>query len=178
MAKQHAFVRIPFAVALCTPAIRTVVVRASAWRETPNSPLEVEHEIVPVLAMRATTSRCYGHEERDAEEYFEEAALLDNGWYFDHVAESVEPILADRELGLVGLDDTSCSNTAEEIVACPWPEDEDEDRLAKVIERVRKEATEKTAVIRPASLLPTPPPAGPEQPHGLADLGELDPQVS
>jgi hypothetical protein len=138
-------------VAMCPPAVRTVVVQA--WLDEPDR--VSEHRVYPVLALRSYLSHDYTRPRETGPDRYPEtaathAAMTELGWHHDpNVYATIEAIVAHEEFGLVGTEvgHFDHDNSAHEVVACPWPPDEDEERLApdrlveQVAERLRYRAS-------------------------------------
>jgi hypothetical protein len=130
------------ALAMTAPATRMVVVRAYAQDG------EAWHEIVPVLAVVGKDVTGYA-KEAPVGEYPDVGAnhreMLRLGWRFDYrFAPEYSVLIHDREFGIHELtEDFTACNESYAIRVCPWPADEDEQRLAETIEEVRRFALEK-----------------------------------
>lgn len=104
---------------LVSPAVRMVVVSSIVYRS--GDEIRGEHEIHPVLSIQAKALR---RPEFDEIEY--------------------DAIIYDSEYGICDAEFAFHSDSeAYETVPCPWPESEDEVRLADVIERTQNEAIRK-----------------------------------
>jgi hypothetical protein len=112
---------LPATASLCAPAVRVVAVSAFAERsEDPKPRYEAFAEFHSVLALVAVPDR-------------------DGGTLFDGLVVHPDPTWGLMRAGLAFED----VNSAHELAACPWPPDEDEDRLAEVVDRVKGNAVRK-----------------------------------
>jgi hypothetical protein len=141
--------------AMCAPAVRTVLVVVTAWIdddvERTDPPATVTRvEVVPVLAMKSVLYRVYAiwaDKAGDARRMFgTEDEAVKQGWQLVEQREEVRPVFASYVGDCPGLTDGTdlppLTNGATRVVAAPWPPAEDEERLAGVVERLRKEARE------------------------------------
>lgn len=131
------------AVALCAPAMRMVVVAVWATRFPDGTWESDDYEIFPVLAIQAQHRHCYrrpytGSLARNTAP--EHEALVALGWTYDGGSSGLEydALIWTEDFG---LSDASLVCNAENmyhnIVACPWPAEEDEEQLAPIIEGLR-----------------------------------------
>jgi hypothetical protein len=110
------------APALGVPAVRLVVARAYVCEDG-----EVETRTFPVVALQTFVRRHYVSA-TDASPFPSgtEQQLLDGGWQLREVEVVQTALYVDRELGLVRFGVVPGDDAAEELVACPWPPEEDE----------------------------------------------------
>ena len=136
---------LPMAVALCAPAVRTVVISACANRG-PSGEWETHIETAPVLAIRAdvgltfeamTNADGIGPRPGATAQAMERA-----GWSLTDSHASTELLIWDESFQALGdvAQVHGSSNVAYEVVPCPWPPSQDEKRLAQVRQRVAASA--------------------------------------
>jgi hypothetical protein len=128
-------------VALCPPAVRMVFV--SAWSDGAES----GHQLDQVVALQSVIRRCYarrytGHRpssdgtERD---------LVRQGWQLCSQVAMDHALILDNGGALSTCEDSLVGfiNTVGELACCPWPPEEDEDRLKDVIAGLKTKAGQK-----------------------------------
>lgn len=134
------------------PAQRTLLVLVSAWEEA-GKPGGWDHcvEVHPVIAIETVRRHDFVRYHPKSEEWpsgTEPAmptcqSLLDAGWGFDGSRTRRFPVFVHPEDGdLVNTDEYEINLTidAKELVPCTWPAEEDESRLAPIIEKLRPKA--------------------------------------
>lgn len=120
------------------PAVRLVAVYAW-WEETEQ---QAKHDVLPIVGLRTCVFHeysieaprfcpppCHSHE-----------GYLRKGWKYDGQDCETECLIV-GEVGVESLDDAFLGVSAclePEIVAAPWPQEEDEVRLAPVIEHKKQ----------------------------------------
>lgn len=144
-------------LAMCAPPVRMVVVEAYSCRENVDGPLEDYHSVLPVFAIVGTIQN--GYQKQAAGDPLSPPispthdGMIENGWEFDDNPQSKEfdLLIEDNEFGFCLLNDESRANVDEvrEVVLCAWPPEEDANRLAPVIERLRKAARYKAKKAEP-----------------------------
>jgi hypothetical protein len=133
---------------MCAPAVRMVLVECWACRDEAAGGVETGLKLYPVLALRSTVDQFWAKNHR-AEDYADDggtaADLRKRGWQPRDEESNVEAIYLDPDYGLLAHDDPVAlgDNTTRELVVCPWPQSEDESRLAAVIDLTRREAIRK-----------------------------------
>jgi hypothetical protein len=131
------------AVALATPAVRTVVIHA--WHNSDTD--DTGFELLPVLAVRSVIRKHFSNPDPGAcEDRYTERELLDHGWRLDSQYSRDALLVIDREYGLISHEELDLADygfAACEPAACPWPEAEDAERLKDRIADVRQQALER-----------------------------------
>jgi hypothetical protein len=124
--------------ALCPPAVRMAVV--TVYGEGPD-PAAYEAYVQPVVALQSFTRKHYWYAARSTDEMPStsgtERDLLRRGWVLSVVEAVTTALVCDEDFGLVSYDDDPGPNEVFRLVACPWPADEDGERLAPVVARLR-----------------------------------------
>lgn len=127
--------KLPIAIALTQPAVRTVLVRA--WFDdspaTPDDPA-AGTAVYPVLAIRSITFHEYvkrGPRDSEPRVYPTHAELESNGWRYQGVRTEDEFLIHDDYIQTAD-EMVEISNVSGEVVVCTWPESEDDARLAPV----------------------------------------------
>jgi hypothetical protein len=121
-------------VAICPPALRMVILEA--WSEGGVA----ECRALPVVAVRSSVVHAY---RRRGAFYGGKAShgdFMDAGWEFCGEAAREEMICLaspDGDPALYTQEELAAGNAATLAVACPWPPEEDERRLAEHAERVK-----------------------------------------
>lgn len=129
-------------VSVCPPGVRMVLVEC--WATSEEGEWEVEHQLYPAVVIQAriveTWSLPYtGEKEPKLKGTTKE--LVEAGWRLEHRREEVEPLAMSPDGYLADKRDWELTaNAACEWVACPWPQEEDEERLKKVIEQMGERA--------------------------------------
>lgn len=128
-------------VAVCAPAVRMVNVEVWFY--------EGEHGVRfnPVIALRETSVRRFAkicYQKGQPAEYPTPEMMLDNGWSYIGMEARSEALVVDCD-GLINASDDvdNSSNTVSRLVVCPWPADEDHERLKQLVEELAAEAKEK-----------------------------------
>lgn len=138
-------------LAIAAPAVRMVAVHAHAYRPTgdeprdPRSGLAVAVDLVPVVAIRSQVSVKYWRPApEDSRTTHAKPASLDPQHLllegFRRHEETVEDtaLVLSRNFGLIGLDALAAMEGGPIPVAvCPWPPEEDEARLAPMMEAAK-----------------------------------------
>lgn len=135
------------AVALVQPGVRMVIVQVWICDEQPG------HDFVPVLAIESHIKRCFskgyvGNHPRTCDT---EKELIENGWDFQgqHVDRHAIYLCPEGFLMSTEEDDLVSSNGDGQLAVCPWPPEQDEEKLADVVaaltEKVRKKLAHKEA---------------------------------
>jgi hypothetical protein len=154
--KRLAYHGLPATLAMCAPAVRMVVVDVWANQLEDGSWDDADHAIYPVLAILAKQEHRYVQpfsEQRPPDIAPTSEAMESLGWRyesrqaiaFDVVVNSPEHGVCDGALAFGG------SNEGYRAVACPWPPEEDPERLAPIIDELRAEArakAEREALVR------------------------------
>lgn len=105
-------------VALCPPAVRTLAVWAWADRDRATNEWETGFTVFPVLAI---------------------SAMPDPTICAKPMFVSYKAVLIDSDTGcLTDTDDLTAVNAVWHLAAAPWPPEEDEERLATLLARVRE----------------------------------------
>jgi hypothetical protein len=139
-------VRVPRSVALVAPAVRVVIVHAFAWNE--GDELRTAHVVYPVVAIRSSVVDRYDRPREEGEHppraLPDREAMLAAGWSYRgrDVEEDLLIITSDFDLCPASLALGAC-NAESRPVACPWPAEEDAERLADVIDDLKAGAIEK-----------------------------------
>jgi hypothetical protein len=143
--KQHAHEHVR-SITLTAPAVRMVVVHAYSNNGVPRT------RIAPVVAIETTITDHYARLVDRPGEACPYAPgtpelLEKDGWWFDHTEANHDPITMtegyDPYDELAGMDHAfRCGNAASKVVVCPWSFEEDEVRLAKVIDDVENQSVE------------------------------------
>lgn len=112
---------------MCPPAVRTLIVEVVQYESG-----EVEYIQKPVIALelRVSESWCKKVMEGNIEILPPRGQEDDCGWRFTGIEHEVLPIIVDEGYLSEGCDD--CTNSVSEIVACPWPESEDDSKLEPI----------------------------------------------
>jgi hypothetical protein len=140
---RWAYTERPLSVSLTTPCVRMQVIHA--WHHEGES----RHLLYPVLAIRSVVRRRYGKRYLAAgdypDDYGPEEELLQAGWGFYEQDVKDSLLILTDEFGLVAEDDPGleCSNSVSRAVCCPWPPSEDDTRLGRLVEELKREAAEK-----------------------------------
>lgn len=134
-------------VAMTTPAVRMLAIYAYAWKE---DDWHTAVELHPVVAIQASVQREYGKDYRSDEErpcaVGTEEELLKRGWRLEGQYTTTSALLLHPDSGLVRHDDwlTRPNNCTVRLVGCPWPQEEDETRLAGIVAEMKAEILEST----------------------------------
>jgi hypothetical protein len=139
---------LPVSVALAAPAVRLTVVEVYA-NPAPDGGWDAPHEFHPALAILATAAHSFARR-CDPSRSFRVAPTPEgmeaHGWVFQSHASSIafDVVVCDPEFGLCEASSAfDAVNVAFRVVACPWPAEEDAERLAPVVEELRAEAIAK-----------------------------------
>lgn len=134
-------------VALVQPAERTVALVGSAWEE--DGHIRAAVDIYPVLAVQASCGRTFSRPARDDRGSYPTTAeaAADEGYRQLDGEVRASALIIDPDGGhdLVPVDDWALRADPRRLVACPWPESEDEERLRPHIEELKREAKEELA---------------------------------
>lgn len=140
---NHSIVR---AMTCSPPGCRMVVVAAYYDLNPDETEIEkavnVVHEIHPVVALQTEIRDSYSivvHKDEWAAPRQNHREMIKAGWRFEWQEINVEPMLIAEE-GIVDLPFFRSSNGVETAVPCPWPVEQDDERLAKVIAETRDSA--------------------------------------
>lgn len=148
MTRQFDSLALTSAVALMAPTVRLVVVNAWCFGRA-DGPNETGHELLPVLGLSARVAASFSraHVPNDWRRPPTIDKAVRDGWSHEDTGATFDAIVIDPESGRIGpADEMLCAeNEAHAVAACPWPLEEDETRLAGVIERVKREAVEQVA---------------------------------
>jgi hypothetical protein len=167
--RDYDSISIPTSIALVAPAVRTLVVDVWAQEADDGKGWVCHHELVPVLAIQTTIEASFSRTRKqgrlDVPATVSEA--LRTGWLANetpHVKVDAIVVDPDYELSPANLAFDG-SNVAYQIVAAPWPESEDSERLARTIKDLERRAIENASSEprrRPAaSSVPVAEPSGP-----------------
>ncbi len=119
----------PISVSLITPPIRMVLITVGVENS------EEWHYFTPIIAIESSVERAYYYEGDDFEDVSHidtggtEEELLERGWVLKDQWIIRRPIYMDCEGMIVAEGDDKCCNTTQTVVMCPWPPEEDEERL-------------------------------------------------
>jgi hypothetical protein len=144
MIRQTDHHRTVTSVALTTPAVRLVVVEA--WAEKSGAEWQAEHEIIPVIALQVTAghdyTRRFDEHDRPPRISADHAEMIRLGWRYNSTQMvEYDAVVLDREYGVCEASFAcEAENCSHEIVACPWPAEEDAERLKDAIERIKEQA--------------------------------------
>jgi hypothetical protein len=156
---------LPTALAMTTPAVRMVVVemwgqRPERFEETEgpdamgNWPDEPRHRFIPVLALVG----------RHVDDYSRRATgsgppltaptwrgMHEKGWVYEGFELKFDALILEENYGLILASDAyaSTANVVYDLAVCPWPADEDEDRLAPIVAELREGLRGKLAMAEP-----------------------------
>jgi hypothetical protein len=122
-------------VSLCQPACRMVVIRVLAWK--PNEQVMTDFTIFPVVALRASIKTELSREHATGRSKgVTEAELSEAGWRRSSPTDvlSQTALIVEEDGVLAPYDECPPDNCAQDLFACPWPPDEDEQRLRLDIE--------------------------------------------
>lgn len=138
-------------VTLAAPAQRTQVVLLTAWRDAVDLPWRFHQDAFPVVAIESRRVDCfykpaYPGQRTPGDPPPDLALVLEQGWTFDYsqverrvlfcTEESCVPTDLEGYRELYGVDATR-------LVVCSWPADEDEARLAAIVETMKPRAIER-----------------------------------
>lgn len=141
----------PVAVSLCPPAVRMLVIEATASWD--GAEIRTTTSFLPVVALQSRIVKTFGKERsRERPDYAgwgSEKELLADGWDLTGQELTQTALIVDPELGLVAFDDPARAGRKSALVAAPWAPEEDERRLAEVVTRLTREAIEDAQRERP-----------------------------
>jgi hypothetical protein len=134
---------------LCQPAVRMVVVRVFAFDDDAGN-LTTDVQFDPVLAVAAIQWRNFAKHDGPGSystlSSVSERTNRQEGWEPSDVNFTADVMFADPENGpsfyYHDHDGWGCSNERHKVVACPWPPEEDGERLRGVVEMLRKDVLE------------------------------------
>jgi hypothetical protein len=142
---------LPVTLAMSPPAVRMVVVQVWAERGPDGEWSEggTDYQICPVLAILAKQSYRYTRPHQGAARpkvSATHAGMEELGWAYEPVCDLIDfdVVIYDPQYGICqasfALEGSNCVDKA---VPCPWPPDEDAQRLAPLIANLRSEARKK-----------------------------------
>ena len=119
---------VPQHVSVCTPGVRMLALFAAC-----NDDGTVEHEVLPVVALRSTLGALYTSDEGTPKAPplgASPAEMRENGWRFVTTESREEPLVLNTDAYVMPVrEHMSVRAAAKRVIAAPWPWDEDERRL-------------------------------------------------
>jgi hypothetical protein len=118
----------------------------------PDGTRELRDTTYPVVALRCTLYAEFDRDDDDAHAPPATVAAAEaDGWRHCRTGEDVQPLIYCHEFGVVewsvyGSADFEVSD----VFACPWPPEEDGERLAAAVRELRNNAVEKWCASREA----------------------------
>jgi hypothetical protein len=151
---------------MCPPAVRTLLVVVYAWVPEPGygaadgraaadsdgpNGVRTRVEALPVLALESVVYRDYTFPDGGGRDtpvmWGTEEQALERGWLLAEQGVEVRPVFVHYDdVGAAWLmddEDHEARGGEHELVAAPWPPDEDDARLAPVVARLTQSAVEK-----------------------------------
>jgi hypothetical protein len=130
----------PIAVSLVTPACRMVVIEL--W-ESCNVGEEPTPDFYPVVAVRASIERCYKKRylpgEPEPSTLLTEKQLIEDRWCFFNQRIDQEVLYLSDDTGwlITPRHYAPEDEMIVRVVTCPWPQEEDEQRLAGIVRQMQ-----------------------------------------
>lgn len=128
----------PLSVALIVPSMRMVVVDVWVDENLDEDGARAQGvQFYPVLGIDPRIERIFS--KRISGDYPNtggtEKDLLERGWYLQDQELKRSVVYIDQEYGLINSDDPmlDSSNIARHVVCCPWPPEQDEERLKPTV---------------------------------------------
>lgn len=132
-------------VVLTTPGTRMVVVLACAWTESETEEWKSEAEICPVVALETRVTNRYSKKIRQGDSYdpgITHDEMLEIGWRpWEHRLEHGALYVSPTDGNLASTIDrwNIEDHVIDRILVCPWPPEEDNQRLMGVILKMRED---------------------------------------
>lgn len=174
---KYDFHTIPVSISVVPPAVRMVVVEAWAERPLGGGSPDTFWTVLPVVAVEVELADVFARAHRPGD-YRRPASAGDAGlagWVHEGPSLCRHPLIVDSEYGIARADEVyaGTSNVAYRVVACTWPEAEDDKRLGQTRKEVEREAVEKLSRLEGARKRGR---RGPVSRRTASDKPEADPR--
>lgn len=138
----------PVAVALVTPAVRTVAVYVCIYTDVDGIE-HIENDFIPIVAIESRIDRVYGkmcYDDYTVDRSGTEEQLLERGWELSEQVCERNALCVTSEFGITSVEECDADNAAYRLQECRWAPEYDKGALFSVVKELEQLVRSKLAI--------------------------------